>query len=150
MPTKPPPRKRPSAAAKTWDTLVRLNPVKTAVAAVVTIATLLGALPAWWAVEDHFYLRREAEKARQEAKEDVADVSLRLEINRLWAEYSRLDQNRQRLEKAIRDTGFRQALGSRLSPADKLSLAADQADLATVQQAMAETKRAINALRKGP
>lgn len=141
---KPPPRKRPPAAGSAWRTLVHLNPIKTAVAAVVTVATLLGALPAWWAVEDHFWLRREAVKQQDDHKEDLADLHRRMERSRLWAEHSRLEQTRQRLEKAVRDAGYRRALGARLSPAERMTLEADQADLAATNAALADVKRALN------
>lgn len=142
MPSKP--QRRQPAAGSAWRTLFHLNPVKTAVAAIVTVATLLGVLPAWWAVEDHFWLRREATKQQDEHKEDLADLHRRMERSRLWAEYSRLDQTRQRLEKAVRDMGYKQALGARLSAAERMSLEADQADLAATIAALADVKRTLN------
>lgn len=113
--------------------------MRTALAVVAAATTLLGILPAWWAVEDHFWLRREA-------TQQVEDWRVRMESNRLWSEYGRLDQTRQRLEKAIRDAGFRQQLGGKLTAAEQYSLVADQADLAATNAAMVEAKRAINAL----
>jgi hypothetical protein len=125
-----------------WRALVAANPMRTAIATVAAATTLLGALPAWWAVEDHFWLRREAVA-------QVEDWRVRMETNRLWSEYGRLDQTRQRLEKAVRDAGYRQQAGGKLSPAEQYSLIADQADLASTNAAMIETKRAINALHAG-
>lgn len=139
-----PPRKKPEPASPVLAFL-RANPFKVALAVVAAMTTLLGILPAWWAVEDHFWLRREALKQQDDHKEDLADLHRRMERSRLWAEHSRLEQNRQRLEKAVRDAAYRQSYGARLSPAEKLSLEADQADLAATVTAIAEVKRVLSA-----
>lgn len=136
--------KKPAPAEPGFWSFLREHPAKIALGVVAAMTTLLGILPAWWAVEDHFWLRREAVKQIEDHKEDLADLHRRMERSRLWAEHSRLDQTRQRLEKAVRDAAYRQSYGARLSPAERLSLEADQADLTATNNAIAEIKRRLN------
>ena len=144
-------RRAPTARLTTRaGDLFRLHPVKVALAAIVGMTTVLGVLPAWWAVEEHFWLRREGEAHQAKVQADMDAVAKRLEVSRLWSEYGRHAQDRRRLEKAVRDSAYKQQLSGTLMPAEQLTLQADHADLDAAAAAMAEVKRAINALKGAP